>query len=187
MSKDAVLTFEASGELDLKAGVIVGLWGKIWTMIRKRIIVSRRHPFPTFCVVLIPIVVGGILTRFSRSYEGAWCYIENTVGVQGYKSVRVHGLDKYDLRTAVHCDGVSFWSIKLPCSLDKSVEYLRVSRLVETFAAFVDAVHTNYSTLLPGGIYFNSPVTLSYRVDGGSKLSSARNGIIFSLFPLNMV
>ncbi|KAK9313448.1 hypothetical protein V1522DRAFT_423127 [Lipomyces starkeyi] len=88
-----------------------------------------------------------------------------------------------------YLSGVSNY-LAVSTSPSNTSEYPGLSSAIifeNTFAAFVDAVHTNYSTLLPGGIYFSSPVTLSYRVDGGSKLSSARNGIIFGPMVLNMV
>ncbi|KAK9351867.1 P-loop containing nucleoside triphosphate hydrolase protein [Lipomyces doorenjongii] len=187
MSKDAVLTFEASGDLDLKAGVIVGLWGQISTMIRKRLIVTRSHPFPMVCIVLIPIVVGGIVTRFLKSYE---------VSVQGYESFSLSVfMDSINMifgpqsTVMEYLPGVSIY-LAVSTSPSNTSEYPDLSSAIifeQTFAEFVDAVHTNYSTLLPGGIYFNSPVTLSYRVDGGTSFSSASDGIIFGPIVLNMV
>ncbi|KAK9493570.1 hypothetical protein V1508DRAFT_445783 [Lipomyces doorenjongii] len=204
MSKGAVVTFEASGDLDLKAGVIVGLWGKppeLFSVtnidnVRKRLIVTRSHPFPMVCVVFIPIVVGGIVTWFLKSYEGASCNIVSTVGVQGYESFSLSVfMDSINMifgpqsTVMEYLPGVSNY-LAVSTSPSNTSEYPDLSSAIifeQTLAEFVDAVHTNYSTLLPGGIYFNSPVTLSYRVDGGTKLSSASDDIIFGPIVLNMV
>jgi ATP-binding cassette subfamily A (ABC1) protein 3 len=131
-----------------------------------------------------------------KAYEGASCNIENTVGVQGYKFFSLSAfMDSINMifgpqsTVMEYLSGVSNY-LAVSTSPSNTSEYPGLSSAIifeNTFAAFVDAVHTNYSTLLPGGIYFSSPVTLSYRVDGGSKLSSGRNGIIFGPMVLNMV
>ncbi|KAK9324278.1 hypothetical protein V1517DRAFT_337094 [Lipomyces orientalis] len=199
VSKDAALAFEeVSSELDLKVGRIVGLWGKaaaflslvalrqeltvvtgqIWTMTRKRLIVTRRHPFPMFCVVLIPILVGGIVSRFVRSYEGASCNIVNTVDDQEYDSFTLSAsADSYDMIFGPQSTVMEY--------LPGVSNFLAVS--AKHFSNFTDAVHTNFSTLVPGGIYLGSPVTLTYRVNGGSKLAAAGAGIIFGPIVLNML
>ncbi|KAJ8099088.1 hypothetical protein POJ06DRAFT_255912 [Lipomyces tetrasporus] len=197
MSKDAVVTFEeVSSELELNVGKIVGLWAQIWTMMRKRLIVTRRHPFPMFCVVLIPILVGGIVSRFVRSYEGASCNIVNTVDDQEYDSFTLsESADSYDMifgpqsTVMEYLPGVSnYLAVSTSAGNSSAANSLSSTVTFEnTFQTFTDAVHTNFSTLLPGGIYLNSPVTLTYRVNGGSKLAAAGAGIVFGPIVLNML
>ncbi|KAK9239022.1 hypothetical protein V1525DRAFT_431323 [Lipomyces kononenkoae] len=192
LSKDAaVVTIEGSDDLDLKVGAIVGLGGQILTMIRKRLIVTRRHPFPMFCVVVIPILVAGIVSQFIATYNGPTCDIQSSVDVQAYQSFSLS-----DMMNSIHMIvGPQSTAMEYLAGLSSYIIASNISSnpltssaisLDNTLAAFTDAVHANYSILLPGGIYFDSPGTIAYRVDG-AHLSSAAGGIILGPIVLNML
>ncbi|KAK9371343.1 hypothetical protein V1509DRAFT_614383 [Lipomyces kononenkoae] len=191
MIKDAVVTFETSDDFDLKIGVVVGLWGQILTMLRKRLIVTRRHPFPMFCVVVIPILVGGIVTQFISSYQGPTCDIQSTVDDQSYESFSLSDMMNsiqmiFGPQSTVmeYLLGVSTYLTAANISSNPLMS--SAINFDNTLATFTDAVQMNYSTLLPGGIFFDSPVTIAYRVDG-AQLSSAAAGIILGPMVLNML
>ncbi|KAK9467470.1 hypothetical protein V1512DRAFT_223607 [Lipomyces arxii] len=186
--------------LDLKIGSVVGIWGQIKTMVWKRLVIARHSPLPSLCIFVIPIIVGGITRRFVKTYEGTACALNNNLTAPKFYSLALlsarYGIDmlvgpqsalsKYSGGVQAYLKLLLNAAGAIGTPFDVSAFANNVS-VVDTYDAFIGTVNQNYSILEPGGAYFDTPMTLAYRVNGGVLNSDAREGLVYGPSVMNFM
>ncbi|KAK9448257.1 uncharacterized protein V1518DRAFT_384962 [Limtongia smithiae] len=170
--------------LDLKEGKIIGMWGQIWTMIWKRVIVARRHPLPVLGMLFLPIIVGGITMIFVRSYNGGSCNVEDNVLEQIIRDLSPRQVTRDQLHVVAGpspVDSATAAALAAPYlemadtyegTGNETVMQILTYRnivdnitLVETRDQFMEEIRANYSTVTPGGVFLDPP-TVAFRANG---------------------
>ncbi|KAK7207091.1 hypothetical protein BZA70DRAFT_4150 [Myxozyma melibiosi] len=184
-------------ELDLKGGQIIGFWGQLKTMLWKRVIVTRRNPMPTIGVILVPLIVGAISSRFVGNYVPETCDAEDQVsrrktysfslnlatasvnmvlGPQSSLSTYLTGIQSYL--------GIYYSSAS---EVNESINRFAANLTMDdSIPSFVNSIRTNYTTITPGGLYLDSPRTVAFRANSANKIAQSVDGVILAPIMLNM-
>ncbi|KAK9462577.1 uncharacterized protein V1516DRAFT_670618 [Lipomyces oligophaga] len=184
-----------SDKLNLHLGSLTGFRGQLRTMLWKRVIVTYRNPISILGIVLVPLIVGGISSRFVGNYAANTCNIEDQASNQHVYSFGSF-LSDYTVNLIMGTEptirslapGLQSYFNGLDGSNTSSTSsstLLNETTFYNGYNSFIAAIDANYSEILPGGLYFDKPATLALRLDAGSDLNTASRGAIFSPLLMN--
>ena len=147
---------DSKGEsLQLQPGYGTSWLAQAWILFGKRFIVLRHNWLPYLAAVVIPIIAGGLTTRFLTGFAGLGCSPDAGVSVQS----------SYDISNQLDIDLVYGPPNLVPVeALTLLIPNLNTSSLhaVNTLVEFNQYIGTNFANVTPGGFFLGATPTFAY-------------------------
>jgi ATP-binding cassette subfamily A (ABC1) protein 3 len=141
--------------LDLRPGYGTGWLRQAWVLFCKRWTVLRHNYLPYLAAVIIPIIAGGLTTRFLKGFDGLGCSPTAQISVQA----------SYDINSQLDIDLVYGPPSAVPVeALSLLIPNLNASSLhaVNTLVEFNQYIAANFANVTPGGFFLGETPTFAY-------------------------
>jgi len=141
--------------LDLRQGHGTSWLRQAWVLFCKRWEVLRHNFLPYLAAVIIPIIAGGLTTRFLQGFAGLGCSPESAISVQS----------SYDISDQLDIDLVYGPPSLVPVeALTLLIPNLNASSLhaVNTLVEFNQYIGANFANVTPGGFFLGTTPTFAY-------------------------
>jgi ATP-binding cassette subfamily A (ABC1) protein 3 len=173
--KGSVIVDVKTAESTLLAGRRIRSVPQAWILIKKRLLILRWNWVGALACFLIPVIAAGMVTLLLKQFQNPRCAFLDQISLS----------DKFNLSSDLQTELVVGPSDALTPqrlelfsrSLPNSTQGVNVSSLlssvhiVDTLKEFNDFTDSNFTTIVPGGIYLGGPgeiPTFNYRSDIGT-------------------
>jgi ABC-type multidrug transport system ATPase subunit len=173
--KGSVLVDVKSADSNLLTGRRIGSIPQAWILIKKRILILRWNWAGYLSCFLIPVIAAGMVSLLLKHFENPGCAFLDQISLSD--TFNLSDTLKPELvigpPAALTSQRLDLFSRSLP----NSTEGVNVSTLfgsvhfVNTLKDFNDFANSNYSTIVPGGIYLGGAgeiPTFNYRSNIGT-------------------
>lgn len=152
---------------------------------------------PTVGIILVPLIVGAISSRFVGNYKPESCSAEDQVSRRktytftlDLSTAAVNMLMGPESTLASYLPGIrSYLSIyyKGSDAVDSGLSQL-VSNFsfADNISSFVDQINENYKSVTPGGLYLDSPRIVAFRANSAGKIAQNVDGVILAPIMMNI-
>jgi len=151
----------------------VGAMRQIVILLQKRWTLFQRNPAPLLQALLFPFIAAGLISMLIRTYTNAGCGLDDRFSDADISQLS----EKFDPQllfgpqSAISSSDISLVTSAFAENIaggNDSIDISKAVHLVSTFQQFQDFTQSNYSTIVPGGIWAgdaNSPPTFNVRSD----------------------
>jgi ATP-binding cassette subfamily A (ABC1) protein 3 len=173
--KGSVLVDVKTAESTLLAGRRIRSVPQAWILIKKRLLILRWNWVGALACFLIPVIAAGMVTLLLKQFQNPGCAFLDQISLSDTFNL------SSDLQTELvvgPSDALTPQRLELfSRSLPNSTQGVNVSSLlssvhiVDTLKEFNDFTDSNFTTIVPGGIYLGRPgeiPTFNYRSDIGT-------------------
>jgi len=141
--------------LHLQPGYGTSWLAQAWILFGKRFIVLRHNYLPYLAAFIIPIIAGGLTTRFLHGFAGLGCSPTAGISVQ----------NSFDISDQLNIDLVYGPQSAVPVeALTLLIPNLNASSLhaVNTLVEFNEYIGANFANVTPGGFFLGETPTFAY-------------------------
>jgi len=175
VEKGSVLVNAKSADATLLTGRRIGSLQQTWILIKKRILILRWNWVGYLAAFMIPIIAAGMVSLLLKHFTNPGCAFLDQISLSN--SFNLSDSLQPELVVgppdALTPQRLELFSRSLPNSTEGANLTSLISSIhtVNTLHEFNNFTNSNFSTIVPGGVYFGSagsPATLNYRSDFGT-------------------
>jgi ATP-binding cassette subfamily A (ABC1) protein 3 len=173
--KGSVLVDVKTADSTLLTGRRIGSIPQAWILIKKRLLILRWNWVGYLACFLIPVIAAGMVTLLLKHFDNPGCAFLDQISLSDTFNLSDTLTTELVIgpRDALTPQRLELFTRSLPNSTDgvNVTTLLSSFYLVDSLKEFNDFTNTNYSTIVPGGIYLGGTgeiPTFNYRSDLGT-------------------
>lgn len=168
------------GQLNLSTGHGSGLFTQAWILFCKRFSILQYNYLPYIAAALIPIIAGGLVTRFLVNFNQLSCEPAQQVSQSEIDSITslVTPNVVYGPPGSIPIDLVSRYYPRLNASS---------LHPVNTLTDFNEYIINNYGRVTPGGVFLGDTPTFAYRANYDVYYAVVAQNLMDSLLSNNLI
>jgi ATP-binding cassette subfamily A (ABC1) protein 3 len=173
--KGSVLVDVKTADSTLLTGRRIGSIPQAWILIKKRLIILRWNWVGYLACFLIPVIAAGMVTLLLKHFDNPGCAFLDQISLSDTFNLSSSLAPELVVgpRDALTPQRLELFTRSLPNSTDgvNVTTLLSSFYFVDSLTEFNDFTNTNYSTIVPGGLYLGGAgeiPTFNYRSDIGT-------------------
>ncbi len=175
VEKGSVLAEVKSADAMLLTGRRISSLHQTWILIKKRVVVLRWNWFAYLATFLIPVIAAGMVSIILKNFTNPGCNFLDQINLSNNEALSgsLHPELVVGPQGALTAQRLELFSLSIPNTTDGAnlTDLLASVHFVNSLNDFENFTNSNFSTIVPGGVYFGSPgspPTFNYRSDLGT-------------------